>query len=195
MCGIRIRFHRPLLKVHAANPSLHIIDMPLIAPHPTPVGHNSLIQQSTLEKSEINKLLEAIATELGTHRSLLRDIEEYLQHAVIELSLSVSANITHRQIEAGDYDIEPLVVGLVSQFTSAKRLEIHLNPVDLLAAEHCDGMKSLMNESNCKLIPDPSVLRGECCVENGVFGIVSDLPSRIQAVRQAMLSQINHDRS
>jgi len=140
-------------------------------------------------QSEIAKLasataaLQQAANELGKMRQqFLQDAEEQL----VELALSIANKVLMQEIQAGRYQIAPIVKEALLSIPSQQDVVIRLNPDDIAGCEQAGLDQDIPNGGSLRFIADPEISRAECLVETPDGAVVSSIESHLAGVSQAL---------
>jgi hypothetical protein len=118
------------------------------------------------------------------------------QRAAVELAMTVATRLLHERVVSGDFPMEAKVRDMVAQLEDEAPVAIRLNPADLQLLESRLGDVPLLpGRDDPRLIPDPTLARGECRVEGKEAMLLSDVGRELQEIRDELLRSLAHARS
>lgn len=139
--------------------------------------------------SEIAKLrktrmaLEQAANELKQQK------QEFLEHAeqqVLALSLEIARKVLAQEIQAGRYEITPIVRDALSQIPVQIEAVVHLNPADLERCELAREETENPAAASVHFIGDPSVSLGGCLVMTSQGFVSSSVEEHLSEIAQTL---------
>jgi len=124
--------------------------------------------------------LEQCAGELSELRGrIVRDAEEQL----VDLAICIARKVLMQEIQAGRYEIGPIVESALKHLPVLNDVIVHLNPEDLAASSPaseppvCEGVR---------FVGDPSVQRAHCILETPEGLVVSAVDAHLSDISEAL---------
>ncbi len=207
----RVRFVRPLRRAHlviAEEPAPVLVAAtstptppPPASAQPSPTrpidfwktdaGREIQTDRERIETvlSNVTTVVENIRTERGER------LLEW-QRAAIELALTITTRVLHEQVESGEFPIEAKVRDMIGQLGEDPAVTIRLNPDDLaLLSKRLGGKPLSPDRDDPRFVPDSTLGRGDCQVENRESMLLSDITRELEEIRDDLLRSLKNARS
>lgn len=128
--------------------------------------------------------LEAATSRLGqVQEQLVGELEEH----VVELALNVSRKVLMQEVQAGRYEIEPIVKEALLHVSIRKDVVVHLNPEDYSACEMVKQQGGgAGNAGDLHFVSDPVVPRASCVLETSQGVIKSTIDGHLDEITSAL---------
>lgn len=197
----RIPLPRILKSVSLGDP-----DRPLDASRKSPVVRHPdppavPARDATAEQAVLQAAWQQLLSGLGSLDDQLQELElrrkqslVEMQQAAIELALAIASRIVHETIEADDLALDAMVADILARCDTAQTAVLRLHPLDLaLLNGRLEGKPPPWQDfSSFQLIGDAGLQRGECRVDAGDFGILSQIEMQLTEIRQQLLETLDH---
>jgi len=119
------------------------------------------------ERAELARTRAALAAALSEAIKLRDSVVAAAEKQIVQLAIDVARKVLMQEIQAGRYEIDPVVRAALEQVTTWREVVVHLNPDDLsrcsLAAQ-ADG-EGDGDETGPRFVADPGVKPAECLLE------------------------------
>ncbi len=123
--------------------------------------------------------LEAAAAQLAESR------EKMIQQAesqLLELAIEIARKVLAQEIQAGRYEIEPIVKEALCHVPARRDAVIRLNPDDHARCEMARQSEEAGGGGEIRFIADPAVARAQCVVETPEGMIESSVEAHLEDV-------------
>ena len=135
------------------------------------------VEEERRHLAEAHKALEKAAAAIHT---LEAEALAGAEAQVVELALAIAGKVLMIEIEAGRFQMEPVVREAIRHVPSRRDIVVHLNPQD--AAAWQQGGAAGAPASTLKVVADPAIRRGDCLVETAEATVSATVAERFQAV-------------
>lgn len=148
--------------------------------------------ERALSDKQLVTLLGDIQTSLGELQDQRRNNLDEMQRVAIELSIAVASRLVHAQIDSGDFAVEKMIGRVVEQMKPNVPLTVRLHPNDLaLFKERTKDTTPAWQElREIQLVPDGTLQRGDCRVDSGETGLLSEIESQLSEIRCHLLEAL-----
>lgn len=132
--------------------------------------------------------LEATLRNAAAEFRKIREAEmKALEPQVLELAISISKAVLHKEIEKGSYNIEAIVGEILAPLRKSEQaLKLHLNPED---QKTLSQLGSGNPWPEVQVVADASVARASCCIKTAYGTIVRDAGTLLQEIEKALRSE------
>ncbi len=142
------------------------------------------------------KALQAQRAELASARAALvsgiKQVAEFRDSAIkaaeqqiVQLAIDVARKVLMQEIQAGRYEIDPIVQAALAQVTSWQEVAVHLNPEDFTRCRQAQE-NSRDESSGVRFVADPAVRRSECVLETSQGFVRSAVEEHLREIASAM---------
>lgn len=191
----RVTFHAPVRNTES------IIRQ---QPQPPRSVRSSIVDEPKEEVSEprqppapdpIVPLLNKIVTKVeALQRERSRELAE-MRELAIELAVVVASHLVKVKLDAGELNVGSLVDSAIAELAPTGRVTVALNPEDSKILQQRDDEPFSKFAEIIDLVEDANLARGSCVVKAGSRGHVSDMETRLEAVRETLLQGIGDART
>ncbi len=122
---------------------------------------------------QARRALEQAALQLGAYR---KDVVAEAEEQLLELSLGIARKVLMQEIQAGRYEIEPIIKEALCHISSRKDVVVRLNPEDHARSEMVLTDAERMGGGEIRFLADPGVGPAECVVETSE-GMIDSSPA------------------
>lgn len=162
--------------------------VPPADPWATDIGRELAVDRTRIEAVLVQ--FRAAADELKRRHQAR--IEEW-RRAAVELALTIATRLLHQRVAAGEFPVEAMVREMAGQLGEDEPVTVRLNPADLeLLERRLDGAPLLPGRDDPRLVPDPTLGRGECRVEGREGMMLSEWAGQIQELREQLIRSLGH---
>ena len=186
--GLNIKFPRNISAVSVVAAAAKAAGQPQSveqAPAGAPAGQE-MLQQAENERNRLRSALAAMeqgAEKLAEFRQkMLQEVEEQL----LELATGIAKKVLMQEIQAGRYDIEPIVKEALCHVPARQDLVIRLNPQDHAQCEMARQGAEVGQVSNIRFIADPSIRPAECVIETAEGVVQSSVEAHLEDVSELL---------
>ncbi len=106
-------------------------------------------------------LLSAIQQTAELRESVVSSAEQ----EIVQLAIDVARKVLMQEIQAGRYEIDPIVQAALGQVSGWQDVVVHLNPDDFGRCAQAGNCENGDSSSGVRFVADPSVRLAECLLE------------------------------
>lgn len=179
--ALSVRLPSPLRSVRVCAGSA---SSPLVQPRQAPPQDLAALDAHKNQLSLALKALKQAATDLAQARATMI---AQAQEQLLELAIALAQKAMMQELQAGRYNIEPLLRQTLGQLPLSQEAVIFLHPEDLLC---CSLAKNSQADESTHLQfqPDEMVQRGQCLVETPTGAIFASFQDRLEDIADALKS-------
>ena len=135
------------------------------------------------QKAALEQVRMALLKAVEDFRRQQREFFHKAETQVVDLSIEIARKVMMQEIQAGRYQIEPIVRESLSRVPSLQDVVVHLNAEDLARCPLAGGEGEL---AGVQFVADATVPRGECLVETGEVVVESSIEAHLDGVAEAL---------
>lgn len=143
-------------------------------------------QQVRLEAEKVKTAflaLQQASDELaGLRQRFLQEAEGQL----VELALNIARKVLMQEIQAGRYQIDPIVKEALLSIPSRQNVVVRLNPDDLAGCELAGMEPEGGDGGSLRFVADPNINRAECLIEAADGMVESSIDAHLDGVAEAL---------
>lgn len=131
---------------------------------------------------------EQLASALRRLEDASADLAEQARVDAVEIAFQVARRIVEAELRSGPEPAISLARAAIRRAGESRQLVLRMHPEDALAVETAEGGAASLapGVASIRVVPDPSLSRGDCVVE-GDHGLVDGrLSTRLAQVRRAI---------
>jgi flagellar assembly protein FliH len=148
------------------------------------------IQDMRLDMDSDRRRLEsaraALQDALDQTETLQTRIIAQSEEQVVELALEIARKVLQQEIQAGRYQIDPIVREALSRVPSRQGVRVHLNPDDYAACGLREDAPAEGGQGRVQFQPDPTVEAAHCLLETAQGFIDGGVDRQLAVVSAAM---------
>jgi flagellar assembly protein FliH len=147
-------------------------------------GHDGLEPQ----RKALSQAAAALMDCVRQYQQLQDEMVKQAESQLVELAVNIARKVMMQEIQAGRYEIDPIVQEALDRVESRQELVVRLNPVDLAK---CRQAASAVDGDDCpgvRFVADNSVLPAHCLLETPHGIVESAVEANLEAVASAMRS-------
>ena len=149
--------------------------------------------------ASMQELLESEIQQLRSAQTALQQGAEQLVEArqemlakvegqLVDLAMDIARKALMQEIQAGRYEIEPIVTEALCHVPIRQNVVIRLNPQDYAKCEMVHSPTESAGTGEVRFISDPAVQLAQCIVETSEGIIESSFESNINSMAEALHS-------
>ncbi len=119
-------------------------------------------------------LKEGLAQLQPLRAATIRQSEQQL----VELAMNIASRVLMQEIQAGRYEIDPIVQEALGRVSSHQDVVVHLHPDDLA---RCAQAKT-GDEAGIAFVADANIARAHCRIETAEGVVESDVESHLETI-------------
>jgi flagellar assembly protein FliH len=147
-------------------------------------AQQQLQQQSEELRAETRSAVDALEAALGEAHELREQILAEAEEQLVDLAVDIARKVLAQEIEAGRYEIEPIVSEALKRVPARRDVVVHLHPEDHARCMEARGEKPADEHVTYKA--DPSVARAGCVLETDEGVIDSAVEPHLEDIREAL---------
>ena len=145
---------------------------------------------------QAGKALQAQRAELASaHTALVNGLKQLAElrestikaaeQQTVQLAIDVARKVMMQEIQAGRYEIDPIVQAAMAQVTSWQEVVVHLNTEDFARCRQAREY-SQDDSSGVRFVADPAVKRSECVLETSQGVVRSAIEDHLCEIASAL---------
>jgi len=145
------------------------------------------LEQARLElREETERLRQArAALECGVGRlnQLQADVASQGEAQLLELALDIARKVLAQEIQAGRYEVEPIVAEAMKQLPARCDVTVHLHGDDFA---RCAAEQDTSDSPGLRWLADANVAPGECLLDTDQGTIASTVDGQLAEIAEAL---------
>lgn len=147
-------------------------------------GVSELLQA---EREALLRAAGALQEAAGQLRLLQAQFRQEAEQQVLDLAIDVARKVLMQEIQAGRYEIEPIVREALHRVPVGRPVAVHLNPDDLSRCPMAaDGAEP--SQAGVTFVADASVAPGQCRLESDQGVVGASVEAHLAEVSEALRS-------
>lgn len=136
----------------------------------------------------VTNLFQQLQSETQSRATQQQQILDRLADETMELAFAVASHVVQKSLDAGTYDLHPIVRAAIEELLPSDQFVIHLHPEDLeqLSESLSDQWLELRQEVDLR--EDPTLERGACRVANQQHALVSTPEIRLENAKERLMA-------
>ena len=151
-----------------------------------PAGIQAAQQSLDAERARLVQARNALAAGLGDLSRLREETIAAAEAQLLELALEIARKVLMQEIDAGRYEIDPIVREALLHVPARQGVVVHLHPDDWAACEIARDAEGAAGAGNVRFLADPGVRRAECLLEAPQGMVVSGVEAHLQDIGEAL---------
>ncbi|KKL12282.1 hypothetical protein LCGC14_2537310, partial [marine sediment metagenome] len=141
------------------------------------------------EREQLQAARQAMLEAAGKLQSLREDLLKDAEAQLLDLAVNIARKILMGEIEAGRYEIEPIVREALMRVPSCHDVEVHLNPDDLSECKMAQESGDAAQGERVRFVPDPGVNRADCVIRTPEGTVDATVEAKLSEALEAMKAQ------
>ena len=137
------------------------------------------------QRAELANAREALVNALKQLAELRDSMIKAAEQQIVQLAIDVARKVMMQEIQAGRYEIDPIVQAALAQVTSWQEVVVHLNPEDFARCRQAQE-DSRDDSSGARFVADPAVGRSECVLETSQGFVRSATEEHLREIALAL---------
>lgn len=138
------------------------------------------------ELAELRSARAALAKAQARFHDLQETFRREAEQQLLDLSMKIARKVLMQEIQAEQYDLDPIVREALSRIPPRMDAVTHLHPDDLARCEMAREDKELSGAGSVRFVADPDVRRGECFVQTSHGTVESSIEGHLQEIASAL---------
>lgn len=143
-------------------------------------------QQLADQQAELAKTREALDAGLEQISALREEMIREAESQLVELAMDVARKVLMQEIQAGRYEIDPIVKEALRRVPPRQDVVAHLHPEDWSLSQMAQGAGPGSAAGSIRFVADPSIPRGECVLETIEGIVVSAVDDHLETIADAL---------
>ena len=144
-------------------------------------------QQLTGGMARISSARQALAVAGDEFRRVQEQLVGELEQNVVKLALEVAHKVLMQEVQAGNYQIEPIIKEALLHVSVRKNVVVRLNPEDYAVCEMAQQSGGVApNAGDLHFIADPMVPRAACVLETSQGVVESSVDGHLDEISKAL---------
>ena len=114
-----------------------------------------------------------------------KELVEQAEGQMVELALSVARKVLMQEIQAGRYEIDPIVQEALKSVSVRQDVVVRLNPDDLQQCMAAHPEQQL-SDANVRFVADEAVTRASCLVETSEGNVEASIEKHLAGIEAAL---------
>lgn len=138
------------------------------------------------DRRRLESTRSALQDALEQAQTLQARIIAQSEEQVVDLALEIARKVLGQEIQAGRYQIDPLVQEALSRVPSRQGVCVHLHPDDYAACGLREESPDEGSAGRVRFQPDPTVEQGRCLLETAEGFIDGGVDRQLAVVAEVM---------
>ena len=178
-------------KVGAAPVSASELAEMLLNFQPAPAGPDPQVteqvrQAAIVQRQQVRQALAALAAATEQLEQFQEMLHAEAEQAVVTLALEIAGTIIMQEIDAGRYEVDPIVREALGRVPARQDVVIHLNPDDLGQCDIARQASEMPGAGRMRFVADPAVPPAGCVLETAEGTITSDPREHLERIRHEL---------
>ncbi len=113
---------------------------------------------------------------------MIRESERQL----VELALEIARKVLMQEVQAGRYEIDPIVKEALLHVRTRQDVLVRLHPDDWAACQTAREAEGSAGAGNVRFVADPSVRRAACLLETSEGMVESTMEANLENIAEAL---------
>jgi flagellar assembly protein FliH len=137
------------------------------------------------QRAELASARAALIAGLKQVAELRESLVKAAEQQIVQLAIDVARKVLMQEIQAGRYEIDPIVRAALAQVTDWQEVVVHLNPVDFTRCRQAqEGSRD--DSSGVRFVADPAVKPSECVLETAQGFVRSAVEEHLREIASAL---------
>jgi len=150
-------------------------------------------QQLAAERAELSQARQALQDGLEKLQTLRAELIRQAEQQLVELALDIARTALMQEIQAGRYEIDPIVKAALQRVPPRQTVVAHLHPEDWARCQMARDSGGTAGPPSrvageIHFVADPSVPRAECVLETPEGSVQSALDDHLDRIGEALSS-------
>jgi len=187
---------RPIIKLTAPIIAVHTADrrQAAIGDLASPMHEAALtVMQTEMQQqlaggmARISSARQALAAAADEFKRAQEQLVGELEQNVVKLALKVAHKVLMQEVQAGNYQIEPIIKEALLHVSVRKNVVVRLNPEDYAVCEMAQQSGGVApNAGDLHFIADPMVPRAACVLETSQGVVESSVDGHLDEISKAL---------
>ena len=146
-----------------------------------------LMQQAQAREASVAQSLQALRQATQQFQAVQSEFFREAEEQLVDLAVDIARKILAQEINAGRYEIDPIVREALAGVEGCREIVVRLNPID---HENCtiasSESQSGEGHEGLQLVADPGIPLGGCVLETQHGRIESLVDDQLNEVHEAM---------
>ncbi len=144
-------------------------------------------QQLHVRAMRLDAAIEALGAAADEFRRTQEQLIDEQEQHVVALALEVARKVLMQEVQAGRYEIEPIIKEALLHVSVRKDVVVHLNPEDYTVCEMAQQQAGgARNTGDLHFVADPMVARAACVLETSQGVVDSSVEGHLDEIAKAL---------
>lgn len=155
---------------------------------PEPAAETAADEQAlAAERAELASARQALEKGLAELAALRRQLVRQAEEELVALALDIARKVLMQEIQAGRYEIDPIVQEALERVPSQQGVVAHLHPEDWSRCQRAQSpQRGEGGSGGVRFVADPGVARGECILETCEGIVQSSVDDDLERIGEAL---------
>lgn len=143
------------------------------------------VQALAAARQDMAAAVTALKMAAQTLARTRNELVEQAEGQMVELALSVARKVLMQEIQAGRYEIDPIVQEALKSVSTRQDVVVRLNPADL---QQCNAahLEQELSDAGLRFIADEAVTRASCLVETSDGSVEASVEKHLAGIEAAL---------
>jgi flagellar assembly protein FliH len=138
------------------------------------------------ERGQLRSALAALRAACAEVRQVRQRLVTEAEGQLVNLAIDIARKVLLQEIQAGRYEIDPIVSEALSRLPGGAEVVVRLNPADLSRCRLAEGADAPGAPEGVHFIADPAVAPAECLVQTPDGAVQSAIEEHLDEVGAAL---------
>jgi len=146
-------------------------------------------QMQAMIEEEQARMASARTALVAAVGQLVEAREKVLQNAdeqLLQLAMKIARKVLMQEIQAGRYEIEPIVKEALGHVSTQRDVTVRLNPDDYAKCEMASQQAASEETSGLRFVADPAIPPAQCVVETPEGVVESSAEAHLEDIGRAL---------
>jgi flagellar assembly protein FliH len=141
-------------------------------------------KQLEAERRQLRQAREALGEAAGKLQRLHEDLLAQAEEQLLTLSLEIARKVLAQEIQAGRYEIDPLIAEAMKQLPARCDVTVHLHPNDHARCKMAEELRG--DSQSLRFVADADVRPGECFLETPEGAVETSVETQLAQIAEAL---------
>ena len=138
------------------------------------------------QTAQLRQACQALRSGLQQLQKLKGELVQTAEEQLVDLALQIVRKVLMQEIQAGRYEIGPIVAEALRRVPEHQAAVVRMNPEDLAQCPMAAPQADQAEQGNVKFVADPTIRRAQCVVETPDGLVELDVESHLQQIAEAL---------
>jgi len=138
------------------------------------------------ERMQLQQARQALLDAAGKFQQSQQQFLRQAETQLLDLAVDIARKILMREIEAGRYEIEPIVKEALRRIPAHQDVVVHLHPDDWSRCQSAQPSEAPPGSAHVRFVSDAGVRRAECLIEGPEGVVESAVETQLGEIAQGL---------